>query len=195
MFGGGSLRANKHGNDGIGNGEAAGESEEEYGENAGEFAERRDKSEVLEEEDEEGDGAEEDEEEENEEPVYVAKKKVVAPVIKRDLTPEELKEREPILSLLREAGLDELDKETIAKLPAWKDVTDLYGTEPVIIGLETCKAFQNSGDPSNHFVTTAGAFNTGTNLMAELLIRNCHMPARQRKYGWKNRGVRWQGTY
>jgi hypothetical protein len=27
---------------------------------------------------------------------------------------------------------------------------------------------------------------------AELLIGNCHMPERQKKYGWKQVGVRWQ---
>jgi hypothetical protein len=97
-----------------------------------------------------------------------------------------------ILNLLTEAGITDLDASVLAKLPAWSDVTALYGPEPVITGLESCQVFQQSGDAGDHFVATAGTFNTGTNLMAELLIANCHMPARMAKYGKKNRGVRWQ---
>lgn len=37
-----------------------------------------------------------------------------------------------------------------------------------------------------------GTFNSGTNLMAELLIHNCHMQKRMDRFGHKNRGVRWQ---
>ena len=99
-----------------------------------------------------------------------------------------------ILKLLAEAGITNLDQSVLAKLPAWSDVTALYGPAPVIAGLEkdSCRAFQQSGDAGDHFIATAGTFNTGTNLMAELLIANCHMPERMKKYGAKNRGVRWQ---
>lgn len=100
--------------------------------------------------------------------------------------------KEPLIALLRDAGV-EVDDEIVQRLPTWQQVADLYGSEPVMFGLETCHKFRNeNGDPANHFVSTAGTFNTGTNLMAELLIHNCHMPARMKKYGHKNRGVRWQ---
>ncbi|GAX20122.1 hypothetical protein FisN_17Lh074 [Fistulifera solaris] len=100
--------------------------------------------------------------------------------------------KEPLIALLRDAGV-QVDDEIVERLPTWQQVADLYGSEPVIFGLETCQKFQTeNGDPADHFVSTAGTFNTGTNLMAELLIHNCHMPARMKKYGHRNRGVRWQ---
>jgi hypothetical protein len=100
--------------------------------------------------------------------------------------------KEPLIALLRDAGV-QVDDEIVERLPTWQQVADLYGSEPVIFGLETCQKFQTeNGDPADHFVSTAGTFNTGTNLMAELLIHNCHMPARMQKYGHRNRGVRWQ---
>jgi hypothetical protein len=112
----------------------------------------------------------------------------------------------PILELLEEAlggkkedseGVGEqsstgggIDPDTAARLPTAEAVAALYGRDPVVLGLESCERFQGMGDPADHFVSTAGTFNTGTNLMAELLIANCVLPARQQKYG--TRGVRWQ---
>jgi hypothetical protein len=103
-------------------------------------------------------------------------------------------EKKPILDMLAEAHIPilELDSKTLRDLPTWKEVTDLYGHEPRIYGLEQCEAFQTQSDPAEHFVSTAGTFNSGTNLMAELLIHNCHIQPRMEKYGWKNQGVRWQ---
>jgi hypothetical protein len=104
-------------------------------------------------------------------------------------------ERSRLVQLLRDAQLDleGIPLETLQQLPKWSEVTALYGTEPVILGLEdSCTSFQRLPDPAEHFVSTAGTFNTGTNLMAELLIQNCQMPARMAKYGADNHGVRWQ---
>jgi hypothetical protein len=100
-----------------------------------------------------------------------------------------------IMDLLTAAGVKvdpEGDKDLIRDLPTWSEVVNLYGPEPVIYGLEECDRFQHMSDPADHFVSTAGTFNTGTNLMAELLIANCHMQERMDKYGAVNRGVRWQ---
>ena len=98
-----------------------------------------------------------------------------------------------ILDMLEEAGIHDLDDRTLRDLPTWKEVTDLYGDKPRIAGLEDqCEAFQSHSDPAEHFVSTAGTFNSGTNLMAELLIANCHIAPRMKKYGAQNRGVRWQ---
>jgi hypothetical protein len=103
----------------------------------------------------------------------------------------------PILLLLKEAGidLDDLDQTVIDSLPLWSTVVKLYGDKPRIVGLDTCEAFQATGDPADHFLGVAGTFNTGTNLMSELFIANCHMPARMAKYGKVNRGIRWQVRY
>jgi hypothetical protein len=106
-----------------------------------------------------------------------------------------LADKEPILNLLIRAGVKvdlEEDKDLIQELPTWSEVVSLYGSKPVIHGLEECERFQNMSDRADHFVSTAGTFNSGTNLMAELLIANCHMQARMDKYGAPNRGVRWQ---
>jgi hypothetical protein len=98
----------------------------------------------------------------------------------------------PILNLLHEAGFQDIDEETMARLPSWSQVTSLYGAEPKFFGLDSCQTFQQSGDAAEHFIGVAGTFNTGTNLLSELLISNCHMPERQKKYGLSSRGVRWQ---
>lgn len=99
--------------------------------------------------------------------------------------------KEPIVRLLKEATGEVADTNILDRLPTAQQVTELYGRDPVVLGLDTCDKFQSSGsDPAEHFVSTAGTFNTGTNLMAELLIANCQMPARMQKYGTP--GVRWQ---
>lgn len=99
----------------------------------------------------------------------------------------------PIVQLLTEA-MGVVDPATAARLPSSHAVAALYGRDPVVLGLESCAAFRSHNpfvrDPADHFVATAGTFNTGTNLMAELLIANCVLPERQQKYG--TRGVRWQ---
>jgi len=99
-----------------------------------------------------------------------------------------------IIEMFEDAGLKEMDDSTYAVLPTWEDVSSVYGSEPRVIGLEQCKEFRAKGNPWDHFVSTAGTFNSGTNLMAEMLIHNCHMQDRMDKLGAKNRGIRWQGT-
>jgi hypothetical protein len=103
----------------------------------------------------------------------------------------------PILNLLKDAGidLDSLEQKVVDSLPLWSTVVKLYGDKPRIVGLDTCMAFRSSGDPADHFLGVAGTFNTGTNLMSELFIANCHMPARMAKFGKVNRGIRWQVRY
>lgn len=71
-------------------------------------------------------------------------------------------------------------------------LSELYGDKPIMYGLDTCKSFQTASDPSEHFLAVAGTFNSGTNLLSELLIQNCHMPARMAKYGSVHEGIRWQ---
>jgi hypothetical protein len=87
-----------------------------------------------------------------------------------------------------------IDEMTIQRLPSVHDVTTLYGPTPVVLGLDTCDVFQHHHptilDAAEHLVSVAGSFNTGTNLLAELLIANCYIPERQAKY--HTSGVRWQ---
>lgn len=105
--------------------------------------------------------------------------------------------REPILKLIRDAGIDYdpvNDAELIEEIPLWSEVVSLYGSEPVIYGLNegNCERFQEHSEKGEHLIGTAGTFNTGTNLLSELLIANCMMPERIKKYGYRNRGIRWQ---
>ena len=107
------------------------------------------------------------------------------------------------------SSLTESQISLIQDLPTWSEVVDLYYSngsggssgnvgntsaeaKPIIYGLELCEPFQTHSPKWDHFVSTAGTFNTGTNFMAELLIANCHMQDRMDHYGAKNRGVRWQ---
>jgi len=110
----------------------------------------------------------------------------------QDKSLDEPKDKEPLLQILREAGIDDVDEDTLDKLPTWSEVTRLYGNTAKIYGLETCETFRNHSEPAEHFIGTAGNFNSGTNLLSELLIHNCRMTDRMKKYGSVNKGVRWQ---
>jgi hypothetical protein len=103
----------------------------------------------------------------------------------------EMDDKTPIVQLVEEATGTAPDAATIATLPTVQQVADMYGRSPRIWGLDdSCERFQNYGNPVDHFIATAGTFNTGTNLMAELLIANCYMP--QRRLANQGDGVRWQ---
>ena len=101
-------------------------------------------------------------------------------------------DKEPLLQLLKEAGMGPIDNATAASLPTWSEITRLYGNQPLYHGLDSCARFQGSGIAAHHFLATAGTFNTGTNLLSEMLIANCHMPARMAQYGPTQKGIRWQ---
>jgi hypothetical protein len=104
-------------------------------------------------------------------------------------------DKQPILDLIQEAAGVVPDADTAERLPTAQQYQDLYGRQPVVLGLESCARFQHQVDAAEHFLSVAGTFNTGTNLLAELLIANCHMPARVERYGPVQRGVRWQVTW
>jgi hypothetical protein len=102
--------------------------------------------------------------------------------------------KERILQILQEAGITDISQEQLRKLPTWDDVVSLYGDGPKIVGLETsCESFRSTVSPSERLIGVAGTFNSGTNLLAELLIANCRISTRQAKYGKRSHGIRWQG--
>jgi hypothetical protein len=106
-----------------------------------------------------------------------------------------LNDKGPILNILQQAGMriEDLDQETLNKLPTWSQVQSLYGTSPIIVGLETCDEFvETASDPTVRFFGVAGTFNTGTNLVAQLMAQNCQITERMMVYGNESRGVRWQ---
>jgi hypothetical protein len=103
----------------------------------------------------------------------------------------------PILEILFQAGIeienkDAMDQETLDLLPTWTQVQNLYGSEPKIYGLERCEEFRNAVEPTTRFFGIAGTFNTGTNLIADLMEFNCQITERMEVYGEKSKGVRWQ---
>mmetsp|Transcript_22277 Transcript_22277/g.52965 ORF Transcript_22277/g.52965 Transcript_22277/m.52965 type:complete len:452 (+) Transcript_22277:205-1560(+) len=103
----------------------------------------------------------------------------------------------PILEILTQAGMkiedeSDLDQETLDRLPTWTQVQNMYGSKPIIHGLEKCEDFRNAVEPKTRFFGVAGTFNTGTNLVADLLKFNCQITERMEVYGEKSKGVRWQ---
>jgi hypothetical protein len=82
----------------------------------------------------------------------------------KKLDQSEIDARKEILDLISEARvkIDLVnDADMVRELPTWEEVTSLYGKEPVIYGLDQCEVFRQSSDPADHFVSTAGTFNTG----------------------------------
>eukprot|EP00980_Cylindrotheca_fusiformis_P006518 scaffold1383_cov68-Cylindrotheca_fusiformis.AAC.1 len=63
-------------------------------------------------------------------------------------------------------------------LPTQSQVEDLYGDKPVIIGLETCDAFQAKVPLADRHIGVAGIFNSGTTAFGLSLQANCRYPNR-----------------
>jgi hypothetical protein len=99
-----------------------------------------------------------------------------------------------IYEILEQAGVskDQLDVETRRKLPTWTAIQNLYGNEPKIYGLDRCADFTNNIEPSVSFFGIAGTFNSGTNLLAQMLIQNCQITKRMQVFGEDQKGMRWQ---
>ena len=102
---------------------------------------------------------------------------------------EAIKGREKIVDILNDAGVSDIDVETIQKLPKWSSVTKLYGEGPVVFGLDTCEKFRAVTPLDDASVGTAGIFNTGTNPFAMYLEANCIMPHNTHD---SHGGMRWQ---
>jgi len=94
-----------------------------------------------------------------------------------------------IKEILQESGIS-ITKEEEILIPSIKDIEELYGSGPKIIGLETCKTFRESVPRSETLIGPAGLFNTGTNLIDLSLENNCYIPERMKKYGKMSLGMR-----
>jgi len=85
----------------------------------------------------------------------------------------------PILKILCQAGYNiskhstEIDRSV---LPKWSKILEHYGP-PKILGLETCQAFREKIPPHQRHIAPAGMFNSGTNLLANLIRVNCEFEA------------------
>ena len=97
-----------------------------------------------------------------------------------------------IVNILHSASV-EIDKELADQLPTWENVVSMYGDRPVISGLETCEPYRKAVKPEDRMIGPAGMFNTGTNLLFELMKTNCDIKEARRKFREpKRNGMRWQ---
>jgi len=98
-----------------------------------------------------------------------------------------------ILKILRAASV-EIDEELASQLPTWEDVVSMYGPSPIIHGLETCIPYRQMVKPEDRMIGPAGMFNTGTNLLFELMKVNCDIKEARRRPRREPRqnGMRWQ---
>ena len=103
-----------------------------------------------------------------------------------------------IIDIFREAGV-ELDESELHDLPTWDEIVSLVGEAPIVHGLDTCAKFRQTVPPLERNLGAAGMFNTGTNLVTQLLKENCKIPERVEKYGPKAsreaHGIRWQVSW
>jgi hypothetical protein len=103
--------------------------------------------------------------------------------------------KDRVLAVLAQAGIT-VRPEIAAKLPTWKQVTDQYGSQPVVAGLDRCETFRQTVPAVQRMIGAAGMFSTGTNLLTVLLKQNCVIPARLGLYGAnatkEQLGMRWQ---
>lgn len=116
-----------------------------------------------------------------------------------DIAPFRSEDGKPFLrsyeDILKAAGVEMTD-EIRSSLPPISDLVEMYGSEPVIIGLEKCEEFRGKYGPKEAFMGPAGMFNTGTNLLHALLQNNCEISEKKRNksyiLGGKNPFLRYQ---
>jgi len=89
-----------------------------------------------------------------------------------------------IALMLEKVGL-EVTQELLDQFPPIDQSSELYGDEVLIPGLETCEQYQNAVTLEDRHTGPAGMFNTGTNLMYDLLHENCKLPNRRFGVIWQ----------
>ncbi|KAL9184102.1 hypothetical protein ACHAXT_002188 [Thalassiosira profunda] len=99
-----------------------------------------------------------------------------------------------IVKILHSARV-EIDEELAEQLPTWDDVVSMFGDKPIVSGLEMCEPYREQVKAADRMIGPAGMFNTGTNLLFELLKKNCAIP--EARYSTthhepRKNGMRWQ---
>lgn len=83
--------------------------------------------------------------------------------------------KEPMLQTLHQAKIA-LDAALCRQLPPWSQVVDLYGDEPVVLGLETCQAYRDAQAGKNKaqrgLPKLSGLWNTGTTALSASFLKN-----------------------
>ena len=104
---------------------------------------------------------------------------------------------ERITAILQAANI-EVDDETVSQLPSWDDAVSLYGENPIIYGLDTCEKYRQTVKPEDRMIGPAGIFNTGTNLLFQLMKDNCDIKEAKHSTTHKEQkqnGMRWQAPW
>ena len=99
---------------------------------------------------------------------------------------DRIESKGPLLQLLIDAGMTHEYAHSVAsQLPTWQQVIARFGREPRIIGLDTCEAYNRAIPRGRRMLAAAGTFNTGTNLLAQLLQHNCIIDDRKESMQWQ----------
>ena len=80
-----------------------------------------------------------------------------------------------ILQNNMQVRLNNLQLDTIRKLPSYHRLTQLYGNETIIYNEESCSTYRQRVPYEQRYAGVAGMFNTGTNLLDFLLKDNLQM--------------------
>jgi hypothetical protein len=104
-----------------------------------------------------------------------------------EVTPSQDHDWDPLLKILKQAKIEDTP-ELRKKLPSWQQVIDRFGAEAKIVGLDTCEEYRASVPAAQRSVAPGGPFNSGTNLLHDVLQRNCHIPGTKTD----RTGILWQ---
>ena len=112
-----------------------------------------------------------------------------------------------MISTFQDAGVTLTDQE-LHELPTWEDMARVVGLDgPRIHNLQSCSTYRTLIPAVERNIGCSGMFNSGTNLVTQLLKANCVIPERVEKYGWEGpfrdvvgksigpgeaHGIRWQ---
>ena len=78
--------------------------------------------------------------------------------------------KDKVLQIFEEAGV-QLGKDEIAELPSWDEVLERIG-EPIVYNTQSCARFRSAIAGVDRNMGCSGIFNTGTNLVTQLLKEN-----------------------
>mmetsp|Transcript_11386 Transcript_11386/g.20214 ORF Transcript_11386/g.20214 Transcript_11386/m.20214 type:complete len:375 (-) Transcript_11386:9-1133(-) len=89
--------------------------------------------------------------------------------------------------ILLDAGVSPITPSILSQLPRWSDIVSQYGPKPLLHNLESsCPAFRASVPKQDRFAAVAGLFNTGTNLLGNLMTQNCQIDGRSKGTGMRS---------
>lgn len=94
-------------------------------------------------------------------------------------------DKQVLLDTLHRAGIQYVDDAVVDLLPTWTEISNLYGSDTVLVGLDRCEAYRSRVPPNERQVGVAGLFNTGTTALATYLQANVHQLAVDEKHPYE----------